>query len=379
MTRNNKRNNFAAESNDGFKTVSRNSQKTYINNNYNKTTSTYTGPSDSIRPLNRNTQHMISRLAPLIRSYNTTDEILTAIGFPGAQTSLGQYATEFPYYRMSDVCRVFDFGSVLPGHAFEICEMLIINGQIFLSIIGIYKALILSDISPYDKFMFLQEIDTPVFDTNWITVNNMENNPLPRIDSKPDFALKYVKHDLFYGNQEISMPYLTQLLLRAQYFEPLNPDFFNAFSASSAKSHIGCITQGKKYKCMTQELDSCGLSVSGNNGLRYIAGKFRPTVTRYSADTLTALKVLCSHRARSFVSAIFANDSRYYLFETSTVFKSPGFVYEHKDSTINVGDNIDNSADNNVVAACKVYNTTTATRCIENGWSFDQLVTQNLM
>lgn len=389
MTRNNKRNTFTTET-DGFKTVGRSSERSsnnsnasysrnYVNNSYNKTPKKYSGPEDSIRPLNRNVQHMKNRLSPLIRSYDSCESILEAIGYPGAKTTLSDYATDFPYYRMSDVCRVFDFGTVLPGHAFEICEMLIINGNIFLSIIGIYKSLILSDISPFEKFMFLQEIDSDTFDISWITVNNMENNPLPTINSSPNFAEKYVRHNLFYGNPEINMPYLTQLLLRAQYFEPLDSGFFKSFSETVVRSHTGCITQGKKYDCMTSDINCAGISVSTGTGLRYIAGKFRPILKKHSTDTLTALKVLCAHRARSFVSAIFANDSRYYLYDNSEVFKMPGFVYLNKDETIRLGDNNDESAENNVTAACMVYNTTSARKCIESGWSFDQLVSQHVM
>lgn len=395
MTRNNKRNTFTAET-DGFKTVTKSNDRSagnhgnrynngnnngnrYVNNSYNRAPKAYTGPEDVIRPINKITTHMINRLSPLINAYNSCESILASIGHPGAKTTLSEYATDFPYYRMSDVCRVFDFGSVLPGHAFEICEMLIINGNIFLSIVGIYKALILSDISPFEKFMFLQEIDSTDFDISWTSVNNMQNNPLPTINSAANFAEKYVRHNLFYGNPEINMPYLTQLLLRAQHFAPLDTEFFKSFKENTVRSHTGCILQGKKHGFMYSDNDCQGVAVSSNNGLRYIAGKYRPIIKKHSTDTLTALKVLCAHRARSFVSAIFANDSRYYLYDNSEVFKMPGFIYLNKDETIRIGDGMDDSTNNDVAAACMVHYTPCINKCIEHGWSFDQLVSQHVM
>lgn len=374
MARNNKRN-VQHTSEDGFKTISKASPKdTYVNKSYNRAPKVYSNKTDIIRSIGKNTQHMISRLSGLIKAYETPEQVLDFIGVPGYGHILKNYMTEFPYYRLEDVCRVFDLGTVLPGHAFEIREMTIINGNIFLSIIGIYKALLLSDMTPTEKFTLLNEIDSPEFDTNWIIVNNMSNNPLPKIDSKPSNMERYVKHNLFYGNTEITLPYLSQLLLRAQYFSPLAPEIYSMFKKTVVQSHCGCVTEGNYYDHFKADNNSSGISIASHSGVRYIASKYRPIITKYSTDTLTALKVLCAHRARSFVHTIFAGDSTYYLYDNSEVFNKMCYTSLTKSGEIKIGTNIDNSTDNDIVSSCLTYDASTIQRCLQSGWTYEQIV-----
>lgn len=356
--RNNKRNKYITTANDGVS-------------------------DEEIKPFAINTHDnsaMIKRLSKCgARVCHNAGDILYLIDMehedtPEVRKRMNNYFNDYPYYVLYDICKIFDIKRDICTMAFELEEMPIVNKTMFLSVAGIYKAILFSEMPLTTKLLFSDEYIKKtgmLEDKEWYhcTLDGPEVTPKVLINYCPLYE---------YGLNEVLDPNALGTifyLMRLRHNESVMNFVYTTMQTTNSSVLLtkGMISSGNAYSHFYANSGlSGGIMVMKNRKKVKLSKKFRPILRIQEIKRHNIISFMAALFPEYFASAFLQDRNIHVLYKLHDF--TPGMLYEKVDKTMYVGDySEDIIADHNTLNACPIIDKTMVAKMIGYNWSFSEL------
>lgn len=329
------------------------------------------GPENLVRK-DESWPFMTKRLDNYVKPFKTAKDIMLYFKATSQEDEhkISKMLSEFPYYLVQDVSKVFDFKMMVPGHVFDLQELPIINDRHFVSIRGLYKLFMFSDYSFDEKIRVIKEFFEKT--DQGIRTRFIQNKSKWPVLIFPEVTYNPLKFDGIKNFGKIAFR-LGDRDLHDELFKRFEPE------VTCEKSKVGVVTgPGKDF--FGESSDKIVVKKQGKNIT--LNKKSRPLLGRPVFKTREYLSILSLKYPELFTRALFSqkddnNDISVPsdLFKDSDKIPESGMMYESTNGTLSFipGLKDDRCADVNISKGYPIYDISILPDAFSS-WSFEEIV-----
>lgn len=338
-------------------------------NNYIKIEETCPKPVAGIVEKTEKMDLMTARISEYgFKTLKCPEDVVRAFGMLPEECSqellyIKKIMTQFPYHSLKDVSHVFDLKGIIPGHCFDVAEMPIVNGVQLLSPVGVYKVLLLSDISVEEKRKVIEEYKT-----------GKKMNIKTRFIQKKTKLPSVMIADVEYSKVDESLPGLGAILVslgaKPEVIDEVSNKVF--LKSEEKRMTIGCIRKEDEDVRLICSGENLKVKRAGSKAI-VLSKKFFPIRKVPIVLIKDFYEELLVHYPETFLRAYF-NNSGLPLASIYLGDGKKGFLYEHTNGTRYVEASVtDKSTDTNIAKGFPVTNLDLVSK-VTKDWSFARIV-----